>query len=729
MWGDRHDEARTMLTSVLADGEAQGQLRAVCFALANLSVIALWKNEYADALAFSERSIVFARRLGDKVLLAHFIANLAELRLFFGLVTEAEQVLAFGRKACGAVVARKLASHFALAAARIHLAQGRTLEAAAELKTALSTAEASPSGGRLAACHRVAVRIALEDGDIARAAAACDKARKASTNAQDRAEAALLEAMLARARGEPYAALCSEALAHAGQTDHRTIAIEAHILLCQAALADDDTATARSHLGMAVALRNRMTNALPEELRHRFVALRELADMPRLEAQLGRSDLPNGPATLRSIDGDADGAETLGFAPAPRPSNAGVPAPAQASGRKLVGRDASIVTLLGAVQKIGPSDATVLIHGESGTGKELIAEAIHHASQRRNGPLVKVNCAALVETLLLSELFGHEKGAFTGAVARRRGRFEAADGGTLFLDEIGDISPRTQVALLRVLQEKTFERVGGVSPIRANVRVVCATHRDLKVMVARGEFREDLYFRLTGMVLEVPALRQRMSDLPLISEAILARIAAERGTPPKRLSAQALQGLAAHRWPGNVRELENALKAASLFAEGDSIELCDLVANVDSLRGLDLDAPAAVPPPIVAGAPATPFPAAPPSAQSFRPSAGSARPSPSVVDGTDPAEDEEGAAIVPPSPSKNAHALASDPTEVAYHHIRSGVSLHDLRRNIERECILRALNESKGNITRAAALLGMKRPRLSQLVKQYAFGGVSEEDT
>src|SRR6202041_2866641 len=148
-------------------------------------------------------------------------------------------------------------------------------------------------------------------------------------------------------------------------------------------------------------------------------------------------------------------------------------------------------TLVAAIKKIARSTSTVLVRGESGTGKELVADAIHRASDRSNGPLVTVNCAALVETLLLSELFGHEKGAFTGASARRRGRFEMAEGGTLFLDEIGDISARTQVALLRVLQEKTFERVGGTAPIRANVRVICATHRDLKAMVERGEFRKD----------------------------------------------------------------------------------------------------------------------------------------------------------------------------------------------------------------------------------------------
>ncbi len=210
--------------------------------------------------------------------------------------------------------------------------------------------------------------------------------------------------------------------------------------------------------------------------------------------------------------------------------------------------------------------------------------------------MVKVNCAALVETLLLSELFGHEKGSFTGAAARRRGRFEVAEGGTLFLDEIGDISPRTQVALLRVLQDRTFERVGGVTPIRANVRIVCATHRDLGAMVARGDFREDLYYRLRGVVLEVPALRQRVADLPHVTAAILDHIAAERGIAPKRLSAAALEGLARHPWPGNIRELQNALRAAALFAEGEVIELDDFTTNVDGLRGLAPTGPESVSP-------------------------------------------------------------------------------------------------------------------------------------
>jgi sigma-54 specific flagellar transcriptional regulator A len=375
--------------------------------------------------------------------------------------------------------------------------------------------------------------------------------------------------------------------------------------------------------------------------------------------------------------------------------------------RRMAGRDPAMISLVSAIQKVGQSDATVLIQGESGTGKELVAEAIHEASPRRAGPLVKVNCSALVETLLLSELFGHEKGSFTGAAARRRGRFELAEGGTLFLDEIGDISHRTQVALLRVLQDKTYERVGGVTPLRANVRIVCATHRDLRAMVARGEFREDLYYRLRGFVLEVPALRQRVGDLMLIASALLDRIAAERGTEPKRISPKALEVLSSYAWPGNIRELENALRAAALFAENDVLEAEDFTANVDGLRSL---AP-------LADAEA-----------SSRLSLSELNDGGAPGDG-DVADALETTAEIFRAPQVPGNDPSSEPTptDVAYAHVRSGVSLSDLKRTIERDCIERALAESRGNITRAAALLGMKRPRLSQLVKQYGFGGVSED--
>jgi sigma-54 specific flagellar transcriptional regulator A len=322
---------------------------------------------------------------------------------------------------------------------------------------------------------------------------------------------------------------------------------------------------------------------------------------------------------------------------------------------------------------------------------------------------VKVNCAALVETLLLSELFGHEKGSFTGAVARRRGRFEVAEGGTLFLDEIGDISPRTQMALLRVLQDKTFERIGGVTPLRANVRVVCATHRDLRAMVARGEFREDLYYRLRGVVLEVPALRQRMSDLPLIADAVLDRIASDRGEAPKRLSGRALEALSGHEWRGNIRELENTLRAAALFADAQVIELDDLVRNVDGFGHLAASVAPSRPAVDVI------------EVESDRPSATQRRACPADRSDADldlPSGDAGG--------DVDADADRAS-TAVAYAEVRAGTSLGDLKRNIEYACIKRALADTNGNITRAASLLGMKRPRLSQLVKAYGLGSGSED--
>jgi len=234
----------------------------------------------------------------------------------------------------------------------------------------------------------------------------------------------------------------------------------------------------------------------------------------------------------------------------------------------LVGKSQALHHIVKQLEPIGRSNTTVLVRGESGTGKELLAEAIHLLSSRRAMPLVKVNCAAMVEELLLSELFGHEKGAFTGAVRERKGRFELADGGTLFLDEIGDISPKCQVALLRVLQEREFERVGGVKTLKVDVRVICATNRDLEGAIAQGRFRADLYYRLKGVMLELPALRERLDDLPVLCTHFLERNAKERNEPVKRLAPEALALLEKHTWPGNVRELENVLSAAVIFADG-----------------------------------------------------------------------------------------------------------------------------------------------------------------
>jgi len=233
----------------------------------------------------------------------------------------------------------------------------------------------------------------------------------------------------------------------------------------------------------------------------------------------------------------------------------------------IVGKSRRLQELFRLIGDVAPSEASVLIRGETGTGKELVARALHHASVRAQGPFVKVNCSALSEGLLESELFGHVRGSFTGAVADRRGRFEEAHGGTIFLDEIGDVSPAVQVKLLRVLQERVVERVGDNRPVPVNVRLVSATHRDLEALVAAGRVREDFYYRIKVVSLTLPPLRERREDIPLLVDHFLRRLRGEQATSAE-VAPEALRLLLDHPWPGNVRELENALEHAHVLSRG-----------------------------------------------------------------------------------------------------------------------------------------------------------------
>ena len=242
----------------------------------------------------------------------------------------------------------------------------------------------------------------------------------------------------------------------------------------------------------------------------------------------------------------------------------------------LIGSGAAMRRVFETIRKAAETDLTVLVRGESGTGKELVAQALHQRSPRRERPFVAVNCAAISRELVESELFGHEKGAFTGADARRVGRFETAHGGTIFLDEIGDMPTETQAKVLRVLQERCFERVGGSKPVEVDVRVVAATHRDLEQEVRAGRFREDLYYRLRVVEIELPPLRERPEDMPALADHFLGELAARLDRPKRRLSPEAFAQLAAHRWPGNVRELRNVLEQAAVLAAGEAIEEADL---------------------------------------------------------------------------------------------------------------------------------------------------------
>jgi two-component system response regulator HydG len=251
-------------------------------------------------------------------------------------------------------------------------------------------------------------------------------------------------------------------------------------------------------------------------------------------------------------------------------------------GGAIVGGARSMRAVLDAIARVADTDLTVLVRGESGTGKELVAQALHQRGRRARRPFVAVNSAAIHRELVESELFGHEKGAFTGASARRIGRFEAADGGTIFLDEIGDMPLETQAKVLRVLEERRIERVGGARPIDVDVRVVAATHRDLEAEVARGRFRQDLYYRLRVVEIVLPPLRERIEDVPALAERFLERAAARHGRPGRSLAPSALAALARHSFPGNVRELRNVIEHAAVLAEGERIEASDL--RLDAAR-------------------------------------------------------------------------------------------------------------------------------------------------
>jgi DNA-binding NtrC family response regulator len=251
----------------------------------------------------------------------------------------------------------------------------------------------------------------------------------------------------------------------------------------------------------------------------------------------------------------------------------------------IIGHSPPMEAVLDIVRQVAPSRATVLITGESGTGKELIAKAIHHLSPRRNAPLVAVHCGGLPTTLIESELFGHEKGAFTGAHERRLGRVEQAQGGTLFLDEIGEIDVTVQIKLLRFLGERTFERVGSTKTLTADVRLVAATNKRLEDLVAAGTFREDLYYRLKGVRIELPPLRERRPDIPLLAQAFLREAARDNEKPVKEITPEAMDKIIAYAWPGNVRELRSAIETAVVLCRGDKVTPRDLPTELRGTEG------------------------------------------------------------------------------------------------------------------------------------------------
>ncbi|MCE9576661.1 MAG: sigma 54-interacting transcriptional regulator [Deltaproteobacteria bacterium] len=353
----------------------------------------------------------------------------------------------------------------------------------------------------------------------------------------------------------------------------------------------------------------------------------------------------------------------------------------------FVGQSPAARALMGFVARVGPTDATVLLTGESGSGKEMVARAIHRASKRRAGPCVAVNCAALTESLVESELFGHEKGAFTGATERKLGRFELADKGTLFLDEVGELPLALQTKFLRVLEEQTFDRVGGTRPITVDVRVVAATNRDLSDMVRRGAFREDLFYRLSVIHTQVPPLRERPEDIALLADHFLARFRASAGRKIVGFTTDAKARLAAHPWPGNVRELRNAIERAVVLGDGEWVKADDLPPQLAPRIARRVSTPT---PPLGSMAIIDPGPA---------------RSSPAIPVAASMAAAAAAMSAIAPPPS------ATPPADAPARSLRE----------LEKDGIVAALAATGGNKAQAAVILEIDRSTLYKKLKEYGL--------
>lgn len=347
----------------------------------------------------------------------------------------------------------------------------------------------------------------------------------------------------------------------------------------------------------------------------------------------------------------------------------------------MIANDVAMQQIVTLANRIAPSDATILITGESGTGKEVMARYVHRKSRRANGPFIAVNCAAIPEALLESELFGHEKGAFTGAVARRLGKFEEANGGTLLLDEISEMHPLLQAKLLRALQEREITRIGSNDPVKVDVRILATSNRNMEESIKKGEFREDLYFRLNVVNIKLPALRERKGDLAALSQLFVDKFSQQNNLEPKKLSTAAIEKIRAHHWKGNIRELENTLHRAVLMSMEDELEAEAIyIPELEHLRAAAPSSPAA------------------------------SEPKPVSSSGDTPLKQEEGGVLQNAESSELGNAAES----------LVGRKLAD----VERDLILGTLDHCLGNRTHAANILGISIRTLRNKLSQYRDEGL-----
>ncbi|MGC4117085.1 MAG: sigma 54-interacting transcriptional regulator [Myxococcales bacterium] len=641
----RRGDRRAAISLYRAALSLCGNDRALsALALSNLGSLYADSGEFETAVDHLARALSAFTRARRAKEVAHCALNLARLQLFLGDFDRARELSEHARATATEVGDPYLVASAHLVLGEIGEAQSDWQDALASITLAREAFESlsSPRYAAESALAQARVHLARSEPGLARRALGTDFVEEVARTAPPvEAEREMVAGELALGAGELKLAM--QHLSRAKEILLESPDLEGpyrvYHLLSRLRAAAGDPSGAAADAARAARLLDELVTRIPPASRAAF------QKHPRRAAVLvAASEQEITPSQV---------AQALALGPAEDVRTTG-----------LLGKAPALKKVLKVLDAVARSNATVLIRGESGTGKEVLAEALHKKSPRRNMPLVKVNCAAMVEDLLLSELFGHEKGAFTGAVRERKGRFELAEGGTIFLDEIGDISPKAQVALLRVLQEREFERVGGQKTLKVDVRVICATNRDLEAMIQAGTFRQDLYYRLKGVMLELPPLRERLDDLPELIEHFLSRFARERHEEKKALSPEASELLRRYPWPGNVRELENVISSASIFAAGRCITP-EAFENVQELA------------PLISGPEATPE-------------------------------------VEPEAPT--SAPASSGPLDYFELARKRGISLKDLREEMEFQCISRALNEARGNISEAARLLQMKRSRLSQIV-------------
>ncbi len=669
-----HAQARSFYSNAL-DASVSGQdIGHQAFCLQNLAVLSHWRRDFETALRRFHEAVAVFQRMGNTTILALLALDLGELYLQLGDNGRSAAMLQLSRDLSPDPAHGSLEIFRSLLDGRIALDSGLFLKAKQQFLRARKAAQQSERHEDAAIAAIELARMELSLGNPEAANEIMLDMGVPATPKLNALKLRLESELEYETEGKYSRTKLLKTLQLFELVEDPDGLWKTQVLLFDEALKSGNRAEAAKWKRTAKRTESKIRSTVPDEFLESY--LHSAARRPYLE-RIGAVEPDSFDTTIHNTtlsseavlparkDEDSAGAE--------------ISQKASEAIAAMVGKNKNFLGVVTALKKVAAIDSTVLLRGESGTGKELAARAIHLLSDRADKPLVGVNCGALVETLLLSELFGHERGAFTGATRCKKGRFEVAEGGTLFLDEIGDISQRTQVALLRVLQEKCFERVGGTESIKADVRIVLATNRNLEQMVKDGTFREDLYYRIKTLEIELPPLRQRGEDVILIAREICRKIGAHERGGLKTLSPEAENLLLSHPWYGNVRELENVLRSCWIFCEGNKIpgSLVSKFINrtMESEKTEHLKH----------------------------------EPENKEEEIHNDHKDEHN----PGAESADWFAVMQD----------EGISLKDMKKRIELECIQKALERSDGNITQAAGLLGMKRPRLSQLVKEYGLNG------